>query len=434
MEDNEVTFSQILNQSNEMENEDLLTPNRFSALDTDRTQVKNGNTENSSKWLTTQSKSKRRRGRDGSIDDEVFQGLSTGDKLNILFTKITNIEESQSQITTINEQLTTVNKRVHVLEGQSSTVNEKIEELSYKLLDMETRSRSSNLIVYGLEERSDRTTFNQVHDLLCNYLLLDPEEFCVESVSRLGRIANHRYNGPNRKRAVLVVFRSPQHVNRCMENCYRLAGSNIAVDRDYPVEIQQARKRLWPQYKRLRAQHKTAVKFVYPAAISVSGEIKFNEFPQWDKLLYGRKQQTAYSYIKPTEAATGTQSTAVNWAQPTVPLSQPSTRVPQPSQGNSQSLFPQSPVPAPRQVSVSQAKTQSPKCSRQNRKRSPSVNPRGRVRSTSTKPRGRGGKQQQKRSTSVRSELGANSQPIVDYQGGATADPGGVPSQNVNNG
>ena len=70
----------------------------YSALDTERIQVKNGNAENSSKWLTTQSKSKRRRGRDGSIDDEVFQGLSTGDKLNILFTKITNIEESQSQI------------------------------------------------------------------------------------------------------------------------------------------------------------------------------------------------------------------------------------------------------------------------------------------------------------------------------------------------
>ena len=160
MDDNEVTFSQILNQSSQMENENLLIPNKFSALDTDQTQAKHGNTENSSQWLTIQSKSKRRRGRDGSIDDEVFQEPSTGDKLNILFTKISNIEESQSHNTTINEQLTNVNKRVHVLEGQLSTVNEKIEELSYKPLDMETMSRSSNVIVYGLEERSDRTTFN----------------------------------------------------------------------------------------------------------------------------------------------------------------------------------------------------------------------------------------------------------------------------------
>ena len=97
MDDNEVTFSQILNQSSEMGNEDLLIPNRLSALDTDQTQAKNGNTENSSQWLTIQSKSKRRRGRDGSIDDEAFQEPSTGDKLNILFTKISNIEESHTQ-------------------------------------------------------------------------------------------------------------------------------------------------------------------------------------------------------------------------------------------------------------------------------------------------------------------------------------------------
>lgn len=152
---------------------------------------------------------------------------------------------------------------------------------------MQTKSCSNNLIVYGLEERSDIAY--QVYGLLSNQLELDTDRLSIENISRIGKPAGMNSNFGRKKRAVKVEFRYQHQGDRCMANCSKLSGSNIAVDRDYPIEIQQARKRLWPKFKRLRAQHRGAVQFLFSAAISVSGVIKFDEFPQLDHLVNGHR-------------------------------------------------------------------------------------------------------------------------------------------------
>ena len=63
-----------------------------------------------------------------------------------------------------------------------------------------------------------------------------------------------------------------------MQRVSYIRGSNIAMDRDYPPEIIAARKRLWPEFKRLRSRREN-VKMKYPAAILLFGEVLRDEFP-----------------------------------------------------------------------------------------------------------------------------------------------------------
>lgn len=88
-----------------------------------------------------------------------------------------------------------------------------------------------------------------------------------------------------KKRPVLLKFRYAEDVTICIEKAYKLARTQISIDRDYPSEIRQARKRLWPEVKRLRAREgKKSVKLVFPAAIKVNGTIVKDEFPGWDSI------------------------------------------------------------------------------------------------------------------------------------------------------
>lgn len=136
--------------------------------------------------------------------------------------------------------------------------------------------------MYGLEEDDRLSTYIHVGRFINDYLELDPDEMNIENCDRLGRhVNNSQYR---KKRPILVEFRYKEDVEACIRKAYKLSGTRYAIDRDYPAEIQHARKKIWPEYKRLRhANNRSAVKFLYPAGISVNGVVQTNEFPGWDR-------------------------------------------------------------------------------------------------------------------------------------------------------
>ncbi|KAL4236053.1 hypothetical protein ACF0H5_004439 [Mactra antiquata] len=95
-----------------------------------------------------------------------------------------------------------------------------------------------------------------------------------------------------------------------MRNAYKLAGSTYAIDRDYPHEIQQARKKLWPEYKRLKRENRSA-KLIFPAAVCVGEKVIYNEFPGWDNLVNGRVVNNTRR-SQPTLASQALRSTSIS--------------------------------------------------------------------------------------------------------------------------
>ena len=64
-----------------------------------------------------------------------------------------------------------------------------------------------------------------------------------------------------------------------------LHGTRFGIDRDYPKEISEARKRLWGQYKQEKSTNRSNVKLLYPAKLLVNGQVKADEFPDWHAIM-----------------------------------------------------------------------------------------------------------------------------------------------------
>lgn len=146
------------------------------------------------------------------------------------------------------------------------------------------------MLIYGLDDTDD-STYKTVADFLYTYLDLEAEELYIEDCERLGTLRNNRfgvYPRAGQKRPVLVTFRYPQEVNTCIRNAYKLACTRFAIDRDTPLEITLARKKLWPEIKNIRKQDgKPKVTLKFPSAKEVNGQIVRDEFPGWKTCLKG---------------------------------------------------------------------------------------------------------------------------------------------------
>lgn len=274
----------ILDKTLEMEDEDLFSENKFTVLSS-ISDDNNGDLRSSgeSGWKTKTTK--RKRGNNGSVDIDTFGNMGTDDKLKVLFEKISNVENCQKQISDMSTGLQNTTTRVCNLESRVQTNTDTLIKLTYKFLQLDTRNRNRNLIVYGLTD-DEQNVYDQVSDFLYDYLDVDSNDVEIESATKFGQRRDHNYRP--RRRATVVTFRYSDHVDLCLRKAYKLAGSAYAIDRDYPLEIQQARKRIWPEYKRLRHEHRSAVKMVFPAAIKIGQNTVRDEFPEWDRLINGR--------------------------------------------------------------------------------------------------------------------------------------------------
>ena len=178
----------------------------------------------------------------------------------------------------------------------------KIQQLSYKIIDMEAKNRQTNIIIYGYEEKTDYgyDTIDLVREFMYNYLDLDPDEMCIEKAYRLGKIPrdyNSRYQG-KLKRPLLVSFKYTSEVDVVMRSARNLRNTKYSIDRDYPPEIVAARKKLWPELKKLRKIPYNNVKMLFPAALMINNVVKYDEFPNWDSII---RAGVAYkpNYISP---------------------------------------------------------------------------------------------------------------------------------------
>ncbi|KAH3811615.1 hypothetical protein DPMN_140027 [Dreissena polymorpha] len=74
--------------------------------------------------------------------------------------------------------------------------------------------------------------------------------------------------------------------------------THFGISRDYPREISEARKDLWPDFKAARDKYGMKnVKMLFPAALSVHGEVIRNLFPDWHSVFRGSRNSDVASRI-----------------------------------------------------------------------------------------------------------------------------------------
>ena len=161
-------------------------------------------------WQTVDRHTKKRKKFcSGSVDNESFMNLPDDEKLVCLFEslnrnyeKLSSIELNQKQCVndsnTINKGLEKTNKRVDSLEKNVDMYSQKLRMLSYRSLDIESRSRRNNIVFWGITERRPYDCKLLIHNFMRDELFkhnpdFDPKVMCIERAHRLGSLKNDAY-------------------------------------------------------------------------------------------------------------------------------------------------------------------------------------------------------------------------------------------------
>lgn len=130
--------------------------------------------------------------------------------------------------------------------------SEEIRKLKEAVLDLKCRSMKNNLIFSGLHRVRDEDT----ESLLRCFL---NQELGIEYHIEFGNI--HRFNSPHsdyRKAPIVARFLYHRDLEYVLSIAYRLKGKPYGIREQFPPEIEQRRKPLYPVMRKAKQQYRQA--------------------------------------------------------------------------------------------------------------------------------------------------------------------------------
>jgi hypothetical protein len=176
------------------------------------------------------------------------------------------------------------------------SVDHRLKYVEYRAIDLEARSRRSNLVFFGIDESKDEVCDRVVRDFLADKLgIAKSVDIYMQMAHRIGKRTQITPRGIKpRPRPIIVAFRDFADIDMIMSSVGALRGTGLGVTRDFSSEINDARKRLMPVFKQARAENKSP-KIIFPAKLIVDNKVVRDEFPDWNLVLYRRGSVVAGS-------------------------------------------------------------------------------------------------------------------------------------------
>lgn len=115
-------------------------------------------------------------------------------------------------------------------------------------MDLEARRRRNNLIFGGITETKNEDCCIVISDFLKDHLDIEP----CPPISRAHRLGRYKHGST---RPIIVHFINSQHTELVISSANKLKNTSFNINRDFPKEIADARRVLWPEYKKLRQDY-----------------------------------------------------------------------------------------------------------------------------------------------------------------------------------
>ena len=127
--------------------------------------------------------------------------------------------------------------------------------LKNSVIDLKARSMRDNLIFYNIDETEKENTDDKIYSLLEEEMGFEKarEKIRIDRSHRMGRMQRD-----GKPRPIVVKFNFFKDKEEIRLNARKLAGTKIGISEQYPGEIQEIRKRLYPVYKEARKNKKKA--------------------------------------------------------------------------------------------------------------------------------------------------------------------------------
>ena len=233
-------------------------------------------------WTEVRKSNKRQKISSSGVSRDTFKSLDIHDKLAVLHVDILDQKEKVANIESKVDTCLRLHTRVNTIERNLGDADRRLLLLEYKTSDLESRSRRNNLIFNGFGENRQEVCSMTIENFLEATLEVQP--FAIDRAHRLGRYTR------DSNRPIIVAFRDYTAVETVLSNAYKLKGSDISINRDFPKEIVAARKSLWKEYKDLKADYpQSKVSLVYPAKIKKDGRVIADRFPLWHDIMSGSR-------------------------------------------------------------------------------------------------------------------------------------------------
>ena len=157
-------------------------------------------------------------------------------------------EETEGKFSTLNEKISTMEKNLFSLKKDiditQTTKPSWAIDIENKLVDLEDRSRRTNLRINGIKEGKNETwkeCEERVNCFLEEKLDIDTSEIWIERAHRVGE----KKNGLERQ--IVVQFNSYKNKLDILRNCKKLKGTNFSVFEDFSKETASIRKEKWKE-------------------------------------------------------------------------------------------------------------------------------------------------------------------------------------------
>ena len=174
------------------------------------------------------------------VDDEIKEL-----KESFTFVKDTTDEikvEQKKQDTSIKS----IEERITRIEARNA-------DLQRELVDMKSRSMRSNLVFYNLPEKEKDDPFAVLRELLEKTMAIDKSNQI--EIERAHRLGGKRDDG--KPRPIVAKFLRYQDKECIRKSAYLLKGTKIGIADQFPKEIAETRRRLYPVMKRAKNEGHT---------------------------------------------------------------------------------------------------------------------------------------------------------------------------------
>jgi hypothetical protein len=214
-----------------------------------------------------------------------FRELSIDDKLNRIMSKLDTLDELNESVKSLKVKVDTTISDVCEIKQDIREFDLKMKTLEYKSIDQEARSRRNNLLFWGVPESTKpvEDCVSAVLELVREQLEIDPDS--TMTIQRAHRVGQKRARlGPRdtmKPRPIVACFRDGSDVDFKLGNTYKLKDTELGVSIDYPKEINDARKSLWPRFKEAKRDGTKRVFMKYPARLVINDVVVEDCFPNW---------------------------------------------------------------------------------------------------------------------------------------------------------
>ena len=154
-------------------------------------------------------------------------------------------DELTSKLKVHDDILKDVNERIDKI----GEVNTKLHE---DLLDLRVRSMRSNLVFYNLPEEEKEDPFSVVQKVL-EKMEMNSSAIEIERAHRLGKKVD------SKTRPIIAKFLRYHDKEYIRQRAYMSKGSKIGIAEQFPKEIAERRKLLYPILKKAKSEGKKAV-------------------------------------------------------------------------------------------------------------------------------------------------------------------------------